>query len=422
MSDPLDDYRALNDPTTRRRVERRGGYFVVEGLLALEALMDSPYAVRSVLATERRAERVSALVAGRAPLVVRSDAEVAAVAGFDVHRGVLAAADRRPLAPASALVEAADVVVVAEGIGDHENLGALFRNAAAFGAGAVLLDPTTADPLYRRSVRVSLGHVLRVPWTRLDPWPEALRDLGDQGFVVLALTPAADAEPIARVVEALGPVGRRARRRRRPRPRPRRPQRRRTSVDLAWLSWSGPRGRASPGLRWTPPPGGSGSPSRPGSTRSTWRRRRRSHCTRWRGPGSPSAAPGSRVASPAGTPTVRRPPAVGGSRPGASTRSGGSARHRGVLLHTNLGRAPYAVGVPAGDANLLELDHAGSSTRRSHGTALACHGWVRSHWSCAPSPSEERWSRERAMSDISAFGITVVPADDVLSTLRIAPR
>ncbi len=277
MSDPLDDYRALNDPTTRRRVERRGGYFVVEGLLALEALMDSPYAVRSVLATERRAERVSALVAGRAPLVVRSDAEVAAVAGFDVHRGVLAAADRRPLAPASALVEAADVVVVAEGIGDHENLGALFRNAAAFGAGAVLLDPTTADPLYRRSVRVSLGHVLRVPWTRLDPWPEALRDLGDQGFVVLALTPAADTEPIARVVEALGPVG----------PpgagaglglgRAARNGAGRRSTRLALVV--GAEGPASPGPRWTPPPGGSGSPSRPGSTRSTWRRRRRSHCT-----------------------------------------------------------------------------------------------------------------------------------------------
>ncbi len=207
MRDPLDDYRALNDPATRRQVERRGDYFVVEGLLALEALMDSPYPVRSVLATERRAERVSALVAGRAPLLVRDDAEVAAVAGFDVHRGVLAAADRRPLPSARAVVEAADLVVVAEGIGDHENLGALFRNAAAFGVRAMLLDPTTADPLYRRSIRVSLGHVLRVPWTRLESWPHGLRDLADQGFVVLALTPAADAEPIARVVEALGPAG-----------------------------------------------------------------------------------------------------------------------------------------------------------------------------------------------------------------------
>jgi tRNA G18 (ribose-2'-O)-methylase SpoU len=68
----------------------------------------------------------------------------------------------------------------------------------------VLLDPTTADPLYRRSVRVSLGHVLRVPWTRVTPWPAAVRILADQGFAVLALTPAADAEPIGRVADALG--------------------------------------------------------------------------------------------------------------------------------------------------------------------------------------------------------------------------
>ncbi|MGH9234607.1 MAG: TrmH family RNA methyltransferase, partial [Acidimicrobiales bacterium] len=85
--DPLEDYRALNDPARRREVERRGGYFVVEGLLAVEALLDSPYPVRSVLATERRAERVRALVGGRVPVLVRPEAEVAAVAGFDVHRG-----------------------------------------------------------------------------------------------------------------------------------------------------------------------------------------------------------------------------------------------------------------------------------------------------------------------------------------------
>jgi tRNA G18 (ribose-2'-O)-methylase SpoU len=215
VHDPLDDYRALNDPVTRRQVERRGGYFVVEGLLALEALLGSRYPVRSVLATERRADRVSALVAGRAPLVVRPEAEVAEVAGFDVHRGVLAAADRLPLPGAADLVAGADLVVVVEGVTDHENVGALFRNAAAFGAGAVLLDPTTADPLYRRSVRVSLGHVLRVQWTRLTPWPAAVRDLADQGFAVLALTPAADAEPIDRVAGALARTAPRADGRRR---------------------------------------------------------------------------------------------------------------------------------------------------------------------------------------------------------------
>lgn len=195
-TDPLDDFRALNDPARRRQVERRGGYFVVEGMFALDALLDSPYRIRSVLATDRRADRVRDLVAGRAPVLVRADDEVAAVAGFDFHRGVLAAADRRPMPAVAEVVRDARLVAVVEGVGDHENLGALFRNAAAFGVGAVLLDPTTADPLYRRSVRVSLGHVLRLPWTRLAPWPGGLGTLGELGFEVLALTPAPDAEPI----------------------------------------------------------------------------------------------------------------------------------------------------------------------------------------------------------------------------------
>lgn len=197
--DPLDDYRALNDPARRREVERRGGYFVIEGIFAIEALLDSPYPVRSVLATERRAERVQALVGGRAPVLVRSDDEVASLAGFDFHRGVLASADRLPLPDVADVVAGARTVAVVEGLGDHENLGALFRNAAALEVGAVLLDPTTADPLYRRSVRVSLGHVLRVPWTRLPVWPDGLDELRSLGFEILALTPAPDAEPVDRI-------------------------------------------------------------------------------------------------------------------------------------------------------------------------------------------------------------------------------
>ena len=204
--DPLDDYRALTDPERRRALERRGGYFVVEGPLAVEALLASPYPVRSVLVDERRAARVAALVGGRAPLLVRPRAEVAAIAGFDFHRGVLAAADRLPLPEVDEVVRGARLLLVVEGVGDHENLGALFRNAAAFGVDGVLLDPATPDPLYRRSVRVSLGHVLRVPWTRLTPWPAGLGMLRVRGFSVLALTPDPAAEPIDRVVDpAAGP-------------------------------------------------------------------------------------------------------------------------------------------------------------------------------------------------------------------------
>jgi tRNA G18 (ribose-2'-O)-methylase SpoU len=187
---------------------------VVEGVLALAALVASPYRIRTVLAAARRADEVRALVGDRAPVLVRSDGEVAGIAGFAFHRGVLASADRRPLPDPGTLLRAGGTVVVTEGLGDHENLGALFRNAAAFGVTAVLVDPTTADPLYRRSVRVSLGHVLRVPWARTGPLPAGLDVLADHGFTVVALTPAPGAEPlrsltwperVALVVGAEGP-------------------------------------------------------------------------------------------------------------------------------------------------------------------------------------------------------------------------
>jgi tRNA G18 (ribose-2'-O)-methylase SpoU len=199
----LDDYEALNDPARRRQIERRGAFFIVEGTLAVEALLGSPYPVRSVLVTRGKEPAVrDALTAhGRdgVPVLVRPDDEVAAITGFAFHRGVLASADRLPLRPPSELVagtSGARRLAVLEGLNDHENVGALFRNAAAFGVDAVLADPTTADPLYRRSVRVSLGHVLRVPWTRIADWPDGLAELRAAGFVLVALTPAAGAEPI----------------------------------------------------------------------------------------------------------------------------------------------------------------------------------------------------------------------------------
>ncbi|HEX6420744.1 MAG TPA: RNA methyltransferase [Acidimicrobiales bacterium] len=197
----LDDYQALSDPARRRQVERAGDFFVVEGALALEALLGSRYPVRSVLVADSKLDRVRPLLAaapagGDVRVVVRPAREVAAITGFAFHRGVLASGSRLPLPPAGEILAAARTVTVLEGLNDHENLGSLFRNAAAFGVDAVLLDPTTADPLYRRSVRVSLGHVLRVPWTRVSDWPGALDDLRNRGFTVVALTPTPGAEDI----------------------------------------------------------------------------------------------------------------------------------------------------------------------------------------------------------------------------------
>lgn len=137
------------------------------------------------------------------------------VAGYPVHRGAMALAVRPAEREAASVVAGAGAVLVVEGVNDFENLGALFRNAAAFGVGAVLLDPTTADPLYRRCVRVSLGHVMRVPFARVGDWPSGLSELSRAGFSLVALTPASERsvdevararpERVAVVVGAEGP-------------------------------------------------------------------------------------------------------------------------------------------------------------------------------------------------------------------------
>jgi tRNA G18 (ribose-2'-O)-methylase SpoU len=203
LSDPrLADYAHLRAPSTRVRHERERGIFTVEGWLSVEALLASPYPVRSVLVTTEQAPRAERLVpADVAAFAIPAEA-VEQVTGVDFHRGVLAVAERPTLPSVRDVVRDANRVLVLEGVNDHENVGSLFRNAAAFGVDAVVIDPTTADPLYRRATRVSLGHVLRVPFARVDggDWPYALDDLRRTGFETWALTPAADALPLADVV------------------------------------------------------------------------------------------------------------------------------------------------------------------------------------------------------------------------------
>jgi tRNA G18 (ribose-2'-O)-methylase SpoU len=208
VDDPSDrrvaDYVSLTDPDLRRRREHGdgagGGFFIAEGLVVIRHLLRSPYRVRSLLLTPRRLEVLAPeLEHVDAPVYVGSQEVVNAVTGFHLHRGAVASAHREALPDPVDAAADARLVVVTEGMNDHENLGALFRNAAAFGAGAVLLDPSSADPLYRRSIRVSMGHVLRVPFARATRWPEVLDDLRRLGFEILALTPANDAEDLATV-------------------------------------------------------------------------------------------------------------------------------------------------------------------------------------------------------------------------------
>ena len=158
-------------------------------------LLESHYPVRAMLGVRRRFDEVGEV---DAPCFVADAAVMAQAVGFHLNRGLLASADRVSFPSAAELVRTARTVALLEGVGDHENLGALFRNAAALGIDAVLLGPGCADPLYRRSVRVSMGHVLQVPFAPVDgPIETTVAGLQSAGFTVAALTPAADAVPLA---------------------------------------------------------------------------------------------------------------------------------------------------------------------------------------------------------------------------------
>ncbi|WP_436792920.1 TrmH family RNA methyltransferase [Actinospongicola halichondriae] len=205
----------LNDAQARALTEAEHGCFVVEGLIVLEAVvLDSPYRLRSVLVSESKLRRVLDVLGDTdVDVYVGTPALLESVTGFPIHRGIIASAARIPLPSVSEIVGNARRVVVVEGLNDHENMGAMFRNAAAFGVEGILLDPTAADPLYRRSVRVSMGHLLHVPWTRTEPLPHGLAPLREAGFTTVALTPGGDAsitdlaptDRLAWIVGAEGP-------------------------------------------------------------------------------------------------------------------------------------------------------------------------------------------------------------------------
>lgn len=195
VSDPADP--RLADFVSLRDGRSPDGAFIVEGLTPLRELVRSEYPVRAVLVAESKRDRVAPLLEGvDAPFYVGDMALLRDTVGFNLHRGVVASATRRPEVDPLALVNGLRRIAVLEGLNDVENLGNLFRSARAFGIEAVLLDPTSADPLYRRCVRVSMGHVLHVPFARVSTWPAPLAALRELGFVVAALTPAADAESI----------------------------------------------------------------------------------------------------------------------------------------------------------------------------------------------------------------------------------
>jgi tRNA G18 (ribose-2'-O)-methylase SpoU len=196
--DPMvDDFRDLS--TADRRPDRPGGrgLVIAEGTLVVARLLASRYPVRALLGVPRRfAELADDLAGLDVPQYVTSAETMAEVVSFHLNRGILAVADRPAPLTVSEVVDGDGPIAVLEGVGDHENLGALFRNAAALGVGGVLLGPGCADPLYRRSVRVSMGHVLHVPFGHLTDWPDGLDDLRARGFAVAAFTPRPGSIPL----------------------------------------------------------------------------------------------------------------------------------------------------------------------------------------------------------------------------------
>ena len=141
-----------------------------------------------------------------APCFVVTEALAEQVTGFHVHRGALASLERPAPRPVDEVLAGARSVLVLEDVVDHTNVGAIFRSGAALGFDAVLLAPRCADPLYRRAIKVAMGAVFTVPWTRLPDWYDALPDLSARGFTTVALTLADDATPIEEAVAGLDRV------------------------------------------------------------------------------------------------------------------------------------------------------------------------------------------------------------------------
>lgn len=196
----VDDFRDLT--TADRRPDRPGGrgLVIAEGVVVVRRLLDSPYPPLALLGVPAKIAELASELAGHDIPAYQCDAEtMAEVVGFHLNRGVLAVAGRAAPVAFGDLLAGARVLAVLEGVNDHENLGALFRNAAALGVSGILLGPRCADPLYRRSVRVSMGHVLRVPFAPLggESFGKGLAELRAAGFRVIALTPRPEAKPLA---------------------------------------------------------------------------------------------------------------------------------------------------------------------------------------------------------------------------------
>ncbi|HEX4056998.1 MAG TPA: RNA methyltransferase [Galbitalea sp.] len=189
-SDEVRDYRDLTDVVLRRLLEPEGGLYIAESTKVIQRALLAGHRPRSVLTVDKWLPEIEELLRdeeSQLPVYVGDAALLESLTGFNLHRGALAAMHRPPLASLEDTVGGAHRIIILEDIVDHTNVGAIFRSVAGLGADAVLITPRCADPYYRRSVRVSMGTVLQIPWTRLDDWPAGGDALKKLGFTIAAL-------------------------------------------------------------------------------------------------------------------------------------------------------------------------------------------------------------------------------------------
>ncbi len=191
--DSLDDERLeffthLTDVELRRTIEPDTGLYIAESSKVIERALRAGHQPRAVITTEKWLKGLdNLLVEYDVDVFVGDEGVLEQITGFHLHRGALASMERPPLRTVAETITGASLVVVLDNIIDHTNVGAIFRSVAGLGADAVLITPDCADPLYRRSVRVSMGTVLQVPWTRITDWPMGISELQAAGFTVVAL-------------------------------------------------------------------------------------------------------------------------------------------------------------------------------------------------------------------------------------------
>lgn len=219
----LRDYRDLTDVVLRRLQEPAGGLYIAESSKVIGRALHAGHHPRSVLTLEKWLPEILDVLSTELaenevadlPIYVGESELLESLTGFNLHRGALASMHRPVLKPVEEIVAGASRIIVLEDIVDHTNVGAIFRSVAGLGADAVLITPRCADPLYRRSVRVSMGTVLQIPWTRLPEWPDGADILKSLGFSLAALALSDDAvelddyaaDPPAKVALILGTEG-----------------------------------------------------------------------------------------------------------------------------------------------------------------------------------------------------------------------